>query len=167
MTIEHKLIVDPDIHEPKNISIAGVNTVYVANGSSSGVWQKITADQLDATSVKNTNLMVLSFDIADLDVATSYYIVSPYAGDIVKIYSVIDQAIATADTLITAKIATVAVTGGVITIAYSGSAAGDVDFATPSAARTVTAGQAIEFECGGQTTTAASRAHITVVINVA
>jgi len=166
MTIEHKDITDAYIHEPKGVAAATQDKVYVSDGAASGSWQKITVDQLDATSIKNTNLMVLSFDIADLDVATSYYIVSPYAGDILKIYSVIDQAIATADTVITAKIATVAVTDGVLTIAYSGSAAGDVDSATPSAAKTVTAGQAIEFACGGQTTTAASRAHITVVIDV-
>jgi hypothetical protein len=166
MTIEHKDITDNYIHEPKGVAAAAANKAYISDGLGSGSWQKIGVSQIDATSIKNTNLMLLSFLIPDLDVATSHYIVSPYAGTIAKIYSVIDQAIATADVTLTAKIATVPVTGGVVTIAYSGSAAGDVDSATPSAAKTVTAGQAIEFACGGQTTTTNSRARITVVIDV-
>jgi hypothetical protein len=39
-TIQHKDIIDPNVHEPKNISTALINTVYVANGSSSGVWKR-------------------------------------------------------------------------------------------------------------------------------
>lgn len=40
MTIEHKDILDPNIHEPKGISVAAANTIYVANGSGTGTWQK-------------------------------------------------------------------------------------------------------------------------------
>ena len=35
---EHSVLTDPNIHEPKGISGAAANTVYVANGSGSGVW---------------------------------------------------------------------------------------------------------------------------------
>lgn len=41
MTIQHKLITDPDIHEPKGTSTALANQVYAANGSGSGSWQDV------------------------------------------------------------------------------------------------------------------------------
>jgi hypothetical protein len=36
---EHKLIVDPEVHEPKGASTAALNTVYVSDGAGSGSWQ--------------------------------------------------------------------------------------------------------------------------------
>lgn len=38
MAIEHDSITDPEIHEPKGISTAAANKVYVANGAGSGSW---------------------------------------------------------------------------------------------------------------------------------
>ena len=38
MTIQHKLITDADLHEPKGVASAANKTVYVANGSGSGSW---------------------------------------------------------------------------------------------------------------------------------
>ena len=38
MAIEHDSITDPEIHEPKGISTAAVDTVYVADGAGSGAW---------------------------------------------------------------------------------------------------------------------------------
>lgn len=38
MTVEHKDILDPNIHEPKGVSTASSNQIYVANGSGSGSW---------------------------------------------------------------------------------------------------------------------------------
>ncbi len=55
------------------------------------------------------------------------------------------------------------VTNSAITITQSGSAAGDVDSSTPSAANTVTAGQAIEVISDGLSTTNVD-ATITLVI---
>ena len=39
--IQHKNITDPNIHEPKGVALAAVDTVYVATGSGSGVWKKV------------------------------------------------------------------------------------------------------------------------------
>lgn len=36
--IQHSIITDPDVHEPKGISTAPANTTYVANGAGSGDW---------------------------------------------------------------------------------------------------------------------------------
>ncbi len=38
----HKLLTDPDIHEPKGISTATADQVYRADGAGSGSWQTIT-----------------------------------------------------------------------------------------------------------------------------
>jgi hypothetical protein len=38
MTIQHKLIADADLHEPKGVASAVSGKVYVANGSGSGAW---------------------------------------------------------------------------------------------------------------------------------
>lgn len=38
MTIQHKLITDPDIHEPKGVAAAAANKVYVSDGAGSGDW---------------------------------------------------------------------------------------------------------------------------------
>lgn len=38
MTIQHKLIADADLHEPKGIASATAGKVYVSNGSGSGSW---------------------------------------------------------------------------------------------------------------------------------
>jgi hypothetical protein len=39
MTIQHNLITDPDIHEPKGVATAASGKVYVSNGVGSGAWQ--------------------------------------------------------------------------------------------------------------------------------
>ena len=52
-TVEHADIIDPQIHEPKGISIAAANTVYVANGSASGSWTKIPRESLEEGSVSS------------------------------------------------------------------------------------------------------------------
>jgi len=163
--VQHANLTTTELHEPKDAHSASANTTYVSDGAGSGTWQKISTSELD-TSFNNINKVVLNTTIDDLSTAESHYIVSPIAGDIEEIYSVIDQAIATADTTLTAEIAGVPVTGGVVTIAYSGSAAGDVDQATPSAANTVTAGQAIEIVCGGETNTSGAHAHLSILMDV-
>lgn len=43
MSIEHKNISDPNIHEPKDVAAATSGTVYVADGSGSGSWTKVTS----------------------------------------------------------------------------------------------------------------------------
>ena len=41
MTIEHRVIPEGNLHEPKGVSTALANTVYVANGAGSGVWKTL------------------------------------------------------------------------------------------------------------------------------
>jgi len=43
MTVLHRNIIDPDIHEPKGCSSATSNTVYIADGNGTGSWNRISA----------------------------------------------------------------------------------------------------------------------------
>lgn len=63
--LEHVAIQDPDIHEPKDVSTATVDQIYVANGAGSGAWQAVPppetlfqqiADQTVANTVTETTL---------------------------------------------------------------------------------------------------------------
>lgn len=89
--------------------------------------------------------------------------VSPVAGTIDKIYSTLNAALATGDATLTGKIGSTAITAGVITITESGSAAGDVDVATPSAAKTVAVGDVISVT-GGGTSSATGTATVSLLI---
>lgn len=76
-------------------------------------------------------------------------VVAPVAGDIAAIRSVISGALTTGDATLTAAINGTPVTGGALTVTQSGSAAGDVDTVTPSAANTVAVGDVISITVGG------------------
>jgi hypothetical protein len=126
---------------------------------------------LDTPDTARTNLgggadkIILSIPDINLVGATAEVkrIVSPVAGTIDKIYSVIDGALTTGDATLTAKIGAVAVTDGAITVTQAASAAGDVDSVTPSAAKTVAVGNVISITVGG-TNDAAKHGHVTLVI---
>jgi len=42
---EHKDLPDNQLHEPKGVAAASINTAYVANGAGSGTWKKIGVSQ--------------------------------------------------------------------------------------------------------------------------
>ena len=86
--------------------------------------------------------------------AGDIYIPMNFAGTVTAVRSVIDAPLATADVDLTMKINGVAMTGGVLTIAFSGSAAGDVDSITPTATNTFTAGQYLPVTSDGASTNA-------------
>lgn len=92
--------------------------------------------------------------IADVSTAGQIYVTPGFRGKIVGATTALNGAITGADAGLTLKIGGTAVTGGTITIANSGSAAGDVDSCVPTAADNFTATQAIEIETDGASTNA-------------
>lgn len=50
MAVQHRNLPDSELHEPKGASTAVSNTVYVADGSASGVWKR-----LPATAIQGIN----------------------------------------------------------------------------------------------------------------
>lgn len=162
---EHSTLTGASLHETKGAASASANTVHQADGAGNTSWAKVGTSNINTSSIKEINKRCLTFVINDINAAADYFIVSPWAGVISKAYSVIDSALATADNTLTLSIAGVAVTNGVITITQSGSAIGDVDSCTPTAARTVTAGQAIKIANNGGTSST-TRCTLTIEIDV-
>lgn len=95
--------------------------------------------------------------------SNTYRAPCPVDGKVVKIYSSLGGALATGDATLTGKINSTAITDGALTITQSGSAAGDVDSATPSAANTVAAGDNLAVTVGGTNTNAVEAAVIFLV----
>ena len=149
---QHNALTGSSLHEPKDVAAASVDNLYAADGAGSGTFRKITHASMDKTSVKNVNLIYISYEILDVSTAKSMWLPCPKAGKIIKIYSVLHGAIATGDVDLTFEIDGVLVTNGIITITQSGSAAGDLDNSTPSANNVLTAGQAIEIITDGVST---------------
>lgn len=147
-TIQHSALTTTDVHEPKGITTATNNQVYVADGASSGAWTDLTIS--------------FSAVIADVSTAETIYIPMPYAGTIAKITTVLGGAITVADATINAKNSS-ALSMGTITVAFTGSAAGDVDTLSPSSNNTVTAGDYITIETDGGSTSA-QRLWINVIL---
>jgi hypothetical protein len=107
---------------------------------------------VETSGGQNLKKVYLTTSIADISTAGQIYVVSPVAGTISKIYSVINGAISGANAILTPKIGGTAITDGAITVAFSGSAAGDVDSSTPTALNTVATNDAIEIETDGGST---------------
>jgi hypothetical protein len=81
------------------------------------------------------------------------HVVAPFKGDIVKLWTALGGAITVADCTVTPAINGTAITGGAITIATASSAAGDIDFAVPTALFSVNEGDVITFTPAGATGT--------------
>jgi hypothetical protein len=109
------------------------------------------------------NSVYVYTDIVDISTGSSGWVIMPIAGTISAIYTVIDGTIATADAVLSFEISGTAVTDGGITIAYSGSAAGDIDSSAPTAANAVTLGSALEVITNGASTNTV-KARIVIVI---
>jgi hypothetical protein len=90
--------------------------------------------------------------ITDISTAASVWVVPGFRGKIKKITTVLHGALTIADAIVTAKIGGTLVTGSSTTIAFTGSAAGVVDTATPSGANTFTPEQPIEIVTDGGST---------------
>jgi len=99
------------------------------------------------------NIIRVYAHCADISTAGSYFTVAPTQGKIIKMGSILFGAITTADDVITSEINGTAITGGGWTIAYDGSAAGDVDTAVPTAAFHVKEDDKIEFINSGASDT--------------
>lgn len=89
--------------------------------------------------------------------------VAPVAGTVDSIKSVLNAALAGGDATLTAAINGTPITTGVLTLTQAGSAAGDVDTCSPSAAKTVAAGGVITIT-GGGSSTATATASVSILI---
>ncbi len=89
----------------------------------------------------------------------------PVAGTITSIASCLQvAALTTGDATITGAIAATPITDGAITITQSGSAVGDLDVVTPSAANVVAVGDYLNFTVAGTNDAATASATLTITI---
>jgi len=110
------------------------------------------------------NSIWLTGEIADISTGASTWVVSPIAGTIGVIYTIIDGTITTVNAGVTFEIGGTAVTGGSITIAHSGSAAGVVDTCTCTALNILAAGGGLEIITDGASTNAVKAVLIIQII---
>ena len=101
--------------------------------------------------------------ISDISTAGSTFVAVPDGGRIIKIITSLQGASSGGNAGISFEIGGTAVTGGGITVAHSGSAAGDIDTAEPTAANDIQEGQAIEMLTDGGST-GANKLNVTFVI---
>ena len=99
--------------------------------------------------MRTLNDYFLTSTIADISTASSTFVPVPDGGKVIKIFTALQGAIGTANAAITFEIGGTAITGGGITVTQSGSAAGDVDTATPTAANRGEEGGSIEMITDG------------------
>lgn len=138
MAIQHVDIADPDIHEPKGVSAASAETVYVADGAGTGAWEKITLDQMDPTTLYAaiqadlddgdmavTGRFFISGVIADISTSSSVIIPIIQSCTVIGASVVLGGAITTADAAISFKNAAAASMGTDITVEFTSSAKGD------------------------------------------
>lgn len=94
-------------------------------------------------------LVIGPFRMALNGTAVHRYVHRGPSATIAWISSVIDGALTTGNATLTAVIGVTAVTGGVVTITQSGSAAGDVDGVQPSALNVLATGDVLKITVGG------------------
>jgi hypothetical protein len=81
----HASLTGADLHEPKGAASASANQVYIANGSGSGTWSKVTASAMDTTTVKNVNKFFTSGYYDRPDAATTRHYPAPVAATLSKV----------------------------------------------------------------------------------
>lgn len=136
----HKDLPSSELHEPKGIITAATSDtgkVYTPSASVAGTG---TLRYLVDTEVKE-KYAYISLYFEDVANKSDVYLPMNFAGTVKNVKCVIDGAIGGADTILTCKVGNTAMTNGTITIAFSGSAAGDIDSCTPTALNTFTSAQ--------------------------
>ena len=99
--------------------------------------------------MRTLNDYFLTSTIADISTASSTFVPVPDGGKVIKIITSIKNAISSANAALSWEIGGTAITGGGITVTQSGSAAGDIDTAEPTAANEVAEDGSIEMITDG------------------
>ena len=99
--------------------------------------------------MRTLNDYFLTAKITNISAAGSTFVPVPDGGKVIKIITSIANAISSANAALTWEIGGTAMTGSAITVTQSGSAAGDVDTAEPTAANEVAEDGSIEMITDG------------------
>ncbi len=143
MPVEHNTLTGSSLHEPLPIDSAGtVDAGKVITPSAVSAGEGVLRNLVESEVLTKKTYITMRFPTFDTDTDIFYPI--NFAGVIENIRSAINASFTGADNTLTCKINGTGITNGVITIIQSGSAAGDVDTATPTANRTLAVGNYIQ-----------------------
>jgi len=146
---EHNTLTGTSIHEDKLISTASTSDAGKVTTPSASVAGTGTLRNLAETEITNKQEFMMIY-LPGVDTETEYYMPVGFTGTLTSVRTAIDAAFTGADQTLQVKVSGVSVTNGLITITQSGSAAGDLDTASPSANNTVSAGQYIQITSGAE-----------------
>jgi len=154
---------------------ASDDTTLLMTGQSNDVWvgkidgaittNTVWVDIGEKRNVLATYRQNIITEIVDVSTGETVYVPINFAGTVSRITSVLYGAIADVDAILTCSIGAVAITTGAITIAFSGSAAADIDTVVPTAANVVAQGDYIKIVANGASTNAV-RATVNIEITV-
>ena len=148
--VEHSSLTGSSLHEPKGVASATASTLYVADGSGSGSWAKISSGSINtSSSIFNVNKYHVTVEIPDISTADVVLVPCPNACVLNKVTTILHGAIITADSILTLTNSTGPTTIGTITVAFTGSAEGDRDTLSPSSNNTFTAGSYLKIANDG------------------
>lgn len=159
----HSALSNSELHENKGVSSAADNTVASAT-SNATVWRKVNDDMIDTSSIFTINKMALQAVIDDVSTAGTVYIPMPFDCTVEEVITALGGAITVADATVTCRNHG-GTSMGTLTIAYTGSAAGDVTNLVPVANNTFTSGERMSIETDGASTDA-QKLYITVYVTV-
>lgn len=147
------LKVGDQIHVSGDIDGTPFHTSYVVS-SNNGTTVAITEHSAVTAQVKQEILaQKISTKASDAEV---FRYTPNFAGSITKLRTILNGALATGNATATVAINGTNVTNGAVTMTQSGSAAGDVAVATPTALNTFAAGDKITVTIGGSSTATAT-----------
>ena len=140
---------DLDVESGATFSIAG--TAVTSTAAELNIMDTVTAtaaelnilDGVTATAAELSKVY-LQTEIADISSANTGWVVSPVAGTLTKVLTVIDTAITVGDAVLSTTVAGGTVVTVTHTIATSGSAAGTVDTSVPADNNIVAVGDNIK-----------------------
>ena len=149
LNVGDMLIIASSTGGTREISFAFVNAVTVDS----------TVDINDGLSLisgaQAGAKVLVQGSFADVATANSIFLMAPVAGTVSLISTKLGGAITTADSILAAKV-NAGTTMGAITVAFTGSAVGDLDTLAPSANNTVAVGDWIRIDTDGAASGAAS-----------
>ncbi len=143
MPVEHNILTGASLHEPLGIDSAGtVDAGKVITPSAVSAGEGVVRNLVESEVLTKKTYITMAFP--SIDTVTDIFYPINFAGVIENIRTAINASFSGADTVLTGKINGIGITNGAVTIIQSGSAAGDVDTATPTANRTLAVGDYIQ-----------------------
>ncbi len=154
------------------MAVQAAGAVAITGGTVTGITDLLVADGGTGSSTAAAARTALGLTtqcgpllIAALDGTAVYHMLAQQAGTISSISSVlIGAALAVGNAVLTCAIDATPITTGVITIAEAGSAIGDIDTVTPSAANVIAVGESFNVTVSGANTDANAQSNVTYLL---